>query len=230
VLGSKTVSLRANDAYDVSTLVNKPENDTAECIQPVLGSETLTPQLSPFVSVASYPGGAPFLAHASSTRESYGVATMARRHANRVLDNQHRTTVNKGPMGKKHIIVLLITLALAFFHLAEAQQAKKVPWIGYLAGDPQAPTRDSFRQGLKDFGYVEGQSILIEWRFAEDKLDRVLELAAELVRLKLDVIVAGNANAVKALKRTTTTIPIVIAMYAGDPVADGVVTSLAKPG
>jgi putative tryptophan/tyrosine transport system substrate-binding protein len=155
---------------------------------------------------------------------------MARRHANRVLDNQHRTTVNKGPMGKKHIIVLLITLALAFFHLAEAQQAKKVPWIGYLAGDPQAPTRDSFRQGLKDFGYVEGQSILIEWRFAEDKLDRVLELAAELVRLKLDVIVAGNANAVKALKRTTTTIPIVIAMYAGDPVADGVVTSLAKPG
>jgi hypothetical protein len=86
---------------------------------------------------------------------------MARRHANRVLDNQHRTTVNKGPMGKKHIIVLLITLALAFFHLAEAQQAKKVPLIGYYSGEggPSTPTPniEVFRQGLRDLGYIEGK-------------------------------------------------------------------------
>jgi putative ABC transport system substrate-binding protein len=120
-------------------------------------------------------------------------------------------------------------LALSFS--ADAQQPKKVPRIGYLAADPQAPSRDSFRQGLKDLGYIEGQTILIEWRFAEDKLDRFPELAAELVGLKPDVIVAAAGGvAIKALKRTTTTIPIVVANYGGDPVADGIVASFAKPG
>jgi ABC-type uncharacterized transport system substrate-binding protein len=135
-------------------------------------------------------------------------------------------------MARKTVIVVwLIALALAPFHLADAQQPKKVPQIGYLAADPQAPSRDSFRQGLKDLGYIEGQTILIEWRFAEDKLDRLPELAAELVGLKPDVIVAAAGGvAIKALKRTTTTIPIVVANYGGDPVADGIVTSFAKPG
>jgi putative ABC transport system substrate-binding protein len=130
-------------------------------------------------------------------------------------------------------LVLCFALCAALFALcvsAEAQQPKKLPRLGYLAGDPTTRTREAFRQGLRDFGYVEGKSILIEWRFAEDKLERIPELAAELVGLKLDVIVAGNGPAVKALKQTTTTIPIVIAYYGGDPVADGIVASFAKPG
>ncbi len=121
-------------------------------------------------------------------------------------------------------------MLLALCSSAEAQQAKKVPRIGWLGADPQAPTRETFRQGLRDLGYVEGQSILIEWRFAEDKPDQFPELAAELVRLKVDAIVAGNAAAVGALKQATTTIPIVMATYGGDPVADGIVSSFARPG
>ncbi len=119
---------------------------------------------------------------------------------------------------------------LAVCSSSEAEQSTKLPSIGYLASDSLAPTRESFRQGLRDFGYIEGKTILIEWRFAEDRLDRTPELAAELVHLKLDVIVAGNALAAKSLKRATTTIPIVIAMYPGDPVADGVIKSFAHPG
>jgi putative ABC transport system substrate-binding protein len=112
----------------------------------------------------------------------------------------------------------------------EAQQAVQLPRIGYLAADPQTRTRDSFREGLRDFGYIEKESIFIEWRFAGNKLERLPELAAELVALKPRLIVAGNAPAVKALKQVTTTIPIVIAYYGGDPVADGILTSFAKPG
>ncbi len=124
---------------------------------------------------------------------------------------------------------LLPTVLLLTVSLVEAQQPKKVPRIGYLAADSHAPTRDSFLQGLRDLGYIEGQTILIEWRYAEDKPDRFPELAAELVRLKLDVIVAANATALGALRRATTTIPIVMAA-AGDPVASGLVDSLARPG
>jgi len=136
----------------------------------------------------------------------------------------------EGFMGKKIICFALGAMLLALSFPTQAQQPKKVPRIGYLAGDPQAPSHEAFRQGLRDRGYVEGQSILIEWRFAEDKPDRFPELAAELVRLKLDAIVAANAAAVAALKRSTTTIPIVVASYGGDLVADGIVTSFARPG
>src|SRR6266487_2176543 len=90
------------------------------------------------------------------------------------------------------ILFLLVPLAIAV--IAEAQQPKKIPRIGYLAADPRAPTRDAFRQGLRDFGYVEGQSILIEWRFTQDKPDRFSEFAAELARLKVDAIVSGNSS------------------------------------
>src|SRR5437867_2842650 len=114
--------------------------------------------------------------------------------------------------------------------VAQAQQTKKVPRIGYLAGDPQAPSHEAFRQGLRDLGYVEGQSILIEWRYAGDKPDRLPELAAELVRLKVDVVVAANAAAVTALRRATTTIPIVVEAYGGDLVADGIVGQLRQAG
>jgi len=111
----------------------------------------------------------------------------------------------------------------------EAQQAAKVWRVGYLGNTsgPQEIT-EAFRQGLRDLGYVEGQTILIEWRFAEDKPDRFPQLAAELVRLKVDVVVAANAAAVGALKRATTTIPIVMESYGGDPVADGIVASFAQ--
>ena len=126
--------------------------------------------------------------------------------------------------------ILVATLVLVFGVAAKAQQPKKVARIGYLAADSRAPTREAFRQGLKDFGYVEGQSILIEWRFTEDKPDRFPEFAADLTRLKVDAIVCGNSSAVSILQRATTTIPIVMATYAGDPVADGIVTSYAKPG
>jgi putative ABC transport system substrate-binding protein len=132
-------------------------------------------------------------------------------------------------MRKKILLIALAALALPSVHLASAQHAK-VPRIGYLAADPRALTREAFRQGLRDFGYVEGESIFIEWRFTEDKSDRFPELAAELVRLKVDVIVSGNSTAVSILQRATTTIPIVMATYGGDPVADGIVTSFSRPG
>jgi putative ABC transport system substrate-binding protein len=127
-------------------------------------------------------------------------------------------------------ITALCALLLVLSVPATAQQAKKVPRIGYLAADSHAPTLNSFLQGLRDLGYIEGQTILIEWRFAEDKPDRFSELAAELVRLKLDLIVAANATALGALKRATTTIPIVMTAPGGDPVADGIVVSFARPG
>ena len=136
-----------------------------------------------------------------------------------------------GPSHRSIIWTAMISFFLAFaFCTIAVAQSKKVPRIGYLASDSRAPTRDAFRQGLKDFGYVEGQSIQIEWRFAEDKPDRFPEFAAELARLKVDAIVSGASVAVAILQHATSTIPIVMATYGGDPVADGVVTSFAKPG
>jgi putative tryptophan/tyrosine transport system substrate-binding protein len=133
-------------------------------------------------------------------------------------------------MSNKIYRLALCALLFALSSPSLAQQTKKVPRIAWLGADPQAPTRDSFREGLRDLGYFEGQTIHIEWRFAEDKPDRFPELAAELVRVKVDVIVAGNAAALGALKRATTTIPIVMTTYGGDPVADGIVASFARPG
>jgi putative ABC transport system substrate-binding protein len=115
---------------------------------------------------------------------------------------------------------------------AEAQQAAKVPRIGYLslnlASNP--PTREAFRQGLRDLGYVEGRNVVIEYRDAEGKLERLPALAAELVALKVDVIVAaaGTLGALAA-QQATRTLPIVF-IAVGDPVTSGLVTSLARPG
>jgi len=114
---------------------------------------------------------------------------------------------------------------------AEAQQAAKIPRIGYLAGDlaggPHLP--EAFRQGLRDLGYVEGRNVVIEYRDAEGKLERLPALAAELVALKVDVIVVPGLLHVLAAKQATRTLPIVFAAVA-DPVTDGLVTSLARPG
>jgi putative ABC transport system substrate-binding protein len=132
-------------------------------------------------------------------------------------------------MRKKIIGFALSAMLLALCGLAEAQQTKKVPRIGYLTvrGGPSARD-EAFRQGLQDLGYVEGQNIIIEHRFANGT-DRLPEMAAELVRLKLDVFVAEATPAVQAMKNVTTTAPIVMAA-AADPVGSGLVASLAQPG
>jgi len=120
---------------------------------------------------------------------------------------------------------------------AEAQQAKKIPRVGYLwfgfAPSP-APARpnpqvESFRQGLRELGYVEGKNIIVEFRYAEGKFERLPDLAAELVRLKVDVIVTASTPAIRAAQHATNTIPIVMANV-GDPIAQGFVASLARPG
>jgi putative ABC transport system substrate-binding protein len=114
---------------------------------------------------------------------------------------------------------------------AEAQQAGKVARIGYLAGNlaasPHLP--EAFREGLRDLDYVEGRNLVLEFRDAEGKLERLPTLAAELVALKVDVIVTGNTPATLAAKQATKTISVVFAV-AVDPVASGLVTSLARPG
>ena len=115
---------------------------------------------------------------------------------------------------------------------AEAQQPTKIPRIGHLATTslPLVPARiEAFRQGLRELGYVEGKNIVIEWRYAEGKPDRLPALAAELVRLKVDVIVTGGPAATRAAKEATSTIPIVMAQDS-DPVGSGFVASLARPG
>jgi len=115
-------------------------------------------------------------------------------------------------------------------YVVRAQQAGKVPLIGRLEQGPGSSATDSaFRQGLRELGYVEGQNILLEYRYAEGRAERLPDLAAELVRLKVDVLVAGGTLAPLAAKQATSTIPIVMAA-AGDPVGTGLVPSLAKPG
>jgi ABC-type uncharacterized transport system substrate-binding protein len=123
--------------------------------------------------------------------------------------------------------ILLFALSVS----ADAQQPGKMPRIGYLArGSGPGRNEEIFRQGLRSLGYIEGQTIAIESRFANQKLDRLPELAAELVRLKVAIIVAGaGAPTVQAAKAATTTIPIVMANV-NDPVALGFVVSLAHPG
>ena len=144
--------------------------------------------------------------------------------------------MTKSEVGKSTALGVLVALLLAFSFPAEAQQPKKVPRIGYLsagdpAGDPSsnAARIEPFRQGLRELGYVEGKNIFIEWRYAEGKLDRLPALAAELVLLKVDVIVTSGPTVTRAAKEATNTIPIVMA-FDNDPVGSGVVASLARPG
>jgi putative ABC transport system substrate-binding protein len=115
--------------------------------------------------------------------------------------------------------------------VAQAQPAGKVPRIGFLFSGASGPARevDTFRQGLRDLGYIEGQNIAIEYRFAGGQVERLPELAAELVRLKLDVIVAPYTPPALAAKRATSTIPIVFAVVA-DAVGAGLIVNFARPG
>jgi putative ABC transport system substrate-binding protein len=129
--------------------------------------------------------------------------------------------------------VVLTAVLLTTVPIAEAQQpTKKVTQIGYLA--LSAPTgnqlrRDSFRQGLRQLGYAEGKDVVIDYRFAEGKLDRLSELAAELVRRKVDIIVTAGPAPTRAAKAATSTIPIIMTQDP-DPVGNGFVASLARPG
>jgi len=127
---------------------------------------------------------------------------------------------------------LLILLTLASVHLAEAQQSKKIPRIGYLSSTSASVTSsriNAFHEGLRELGYVEGKNLVIEWRFAEGKLDRLLALTAELVRLNVDMIVSASTPVTAAVKDATVTIPVVMA-HDPDPVSSGFVASLARPG
>src|SRR5215470_1522112 len=132
-------------------------------------------------------------------------------------------------MSKNIFSVALCVLLLALSVPVEAQQAKKVPRIGYL-GLIETPIDDNaFRKGLQDHGYIEGQNIKVEYRYARGKVDRVPDLAVELVRLNVDVIVAAGTPSIDSAKEATTTIPIVFPVTP-DPVRSGYVGSFARPG
>jgi putative ABC transport system substrate-binding protein len=143
-------------------------------------------------------------------------------------DNRKSKIQNRKLAG---IVAIGVTFTICVA-VAEAQQPTKVPRVGYLSATSPSvnPTRiEAFRQGMRELGYVEGKNIIIEWRYAEGKLDRLRELAADLVRLKVDVIVTGGPTPTPAVKEATTTIPIVMG-YDNDPVGSGFVASLARPG
>lgn len=130
--------------------------------------------------------------------------------------------------------IMALGLAAVWPLAVQAQQSKKVPRIGYLTtGSLELPeTRaalDAFRQGLRELGYFDGQNIVIEVRAADSKIERLPALASELIGLKVDVIVASNSLSGRAAQQATTTIPIVVPVM-GDPVGDGLVASLARPG
>ncbi len=133
-------------------------------------------------------------------------------------------------MNRAAFVVTLALGVLATPIVLGAQQTGKVYRIGVLSpGAPSPGPLEAFREGLRDFGYMEGRTIVIEWRFAEGKNERLSGLAEELVRLKVDVIFAVNTPAAWAAKKATMTIPIVIARLA-DPTKTGLVPSLAHPG
>lgn len=135
-------------------------------------------------------------------------------------------------MRSKILWLLLCTVLAAAGSLARAQQPRKVARVGYLAAvsaSADAPRLEAFRQGLRDLGYVEGQNILIDYRHESQDLQRLPSLAAELIRLDIDVLVAVTTNAAQAARKTTTTVPIVF-MGVTDPIATGLAESLARPG
>ncbi len=128
-------------------------------------------------------------------------------------------------------LAMIVLAGLAALGEAEAQRPAKVARIGLLVGgtpSSTAPLTEAFRQGLRDLGYVEGQNITLERRYAEGKIEVLPDLAAELVRLKVDVIVVGAPQAIRAAKQATNTIPIVMAATA-DPLESEFVASLARP-
>ena len=134
-------------------------------------------------------------------------------------------------MRRREFITLLGGTAIAWPRAARAQQSGKIYRIGFLWDSPNAfmDALEAFRQGLRDLGYVEGRNIVIEYRWAEGRPERMRELAEELVRLKVDVIIAPSSIYTAAAKRATSTIPIIFMSHA-DPLGSSHVASLARPG
>ena len=135
-------------------------------------------------------------------------------------------------MKAKILVYALPALILAVIHVAEAQQPKQLPRVGYLASGSRSSELshiEAFNEGLRGRGYTQGQNIIIEYRFAEGKLDRLPTLGADLVWSKVDVIVTGGGPTARAAKDATKSIPTVL-VNISDPVALGFVASLAKPG
>jgi putative ABC transport system substrate-binding protein len=130
----------------------------------------------------------------------------------------------------------IVTIVLAFSMcgaVAQAQQPAKIPRIGFVSGigDPNTPGLqvEAFRRGLRELGYIEGKNVLIEYRYVEAKVDRIPSFVDELMQLKVDVFLSGHPVAIRAAKEATKSIPIVIVAL-GDPVAEGLIDSLARPG
>jgi ABC-type uncharacterized transport system substrate-binding protein len=138
------------------------------------------------------------------------------------------------PISDFRLLISGLCVLLFALCVAEAQQPKKVPRIGYLSGRDSASESsraETIRVALRERGYIEGQNIAIEYRYAEGKLDRLPELAVAFVRLKVDaIVVAGGTPDIRAAKNATTTIPIVMTGAGGDPVEEGLIESLARPG
>jgi putative ABC transport system substrate-binding protein len=129
---------------------------------------------------------------------------------------------------RARVLLLLLASAIVLASIAAGAQPAKVPRIGYVAGGP-LPFREGFRQGLRELGYVEGQNVLVEYRWTGGRAEVAQELLAELVASNVDVIVAVGPPPVYAAKRATTTIPIVMVAVV-EPAAAGLVASLARPG
>jgi putative ABC transport system substrate-binding protein len=150
-----------------------------------------------------------------------------------VFSGNPKSKIQKRPRKRKWAEVFALAVSFAMGGaLAQAQQPTKAPRIGYLSptSPSVSPTRsEAFRRGLRELGYIEGKNIVIEYRYAEGKFDRLPALAAELVGLKVDLIVTTGPTVTRAAKKATTTIPIVMA-FDTDPVGNGFVASLARPG
>ena len=127
--------------------------------------------------------------------------------------------------------ILIAAILFAVAVIVEAQQAKKVYRIGYLSNGPGIRQQEeAWQRGLRERGYIDGQNMIIEWRFAEGKYERLGELAADLVRLKVDCLITSGILATRAAKQATTSIPIVMSNASDDPVRQGLIASLARPG
>ena len=144
-----------------------------------------------------------------------------------------KTTEGKTPMRKTTIIPLVTTFFLATVYLAEAQQPGKIPRIGFVSGAGDAnnpgPNVEAFRQGLRELGYVEGKNHQVEYRYIEGKSERIASLVTDLIQLKVDVLVTASLVSTRVAKKETKTIPIVFNIP-DDPVALGLIDSLARPG
>ena len=136
-------------------------------------------------------------------------------------------------MIRRILIFAICVMLFALCSSALAQQPGKVPRIGFVSvsGDPNTPGPlvEAFRQGLRDLGYNEGKSVVVEYRYARVEPDRVQGFVAELVQLKVDVLVSSSTGAIRAAKEATKTIPVIM-VTTQDPVATGIVESLSRPG